>query len=201
MREGSFGKALVPWVWLGTAWCLGAAPPLSAQECHVDLERENRVRFLSDAPREDFQGTTDRIDGFLFLAGGGLAGPLGDGQGGPLARLDTGIGLRNRHMRDNYLDTNQFPFAVFSGGISSLTRADSGEFHVTTRGILGIHGVDREREVECQAETLGQGLRVRCAFQVRLSDHDIPIPKLMFMTINEVMEVELDFFLSPADGG
>ncbi|MBK9304990.1 MAG: YceI family protein [bacterium] len=32
-----------------------------------------------------------------------------------LAALDTGIGLRNRHMRENHLETDRFPQAVFRG--------------------------------------------------------------------------------------
>ena len=40
-----------------------------------------------------------------------------------------------------------------------------------------------------------------CSFQVSLSDHEIPIPKLMFMKIDEIMELDLDFFLSPVEGG
>ena len=58
-----------------------------------------------------------------------------------------------------------------------------------------------DREIECSASPDGDGLRVRCAFTVVLSDHGIPIPKLMFMKIDEIMELEIDFFLSPARGG
>jgi hypothetical protein len=35
---------------------------------------------------------------------------------------------------------------------------------------------------------------------VSLSDHGIPIPKLLFMKIDEVMELELDFYLRAVAG-
>jgi len=193
---------------LGLLAVAGAATagPLAGQEFHVDRNRENRVRFVSDAPLDDFEGVTSRIDGFLFLAGEGLEGDSDLGASEfyfevDLASLDTGIGLRNRHMRDNYLETDTFPFATFSGRLIRLDQAEGGRFQAVTRGMLGIHGLEREREIECTGEASGPGLRVRCAFQVALSDHGIPIPKLMFMKINEVMELDLDFFLSPAPGG
>jgi polyisoprenoid-binding protein YceI len=191
-----------------TAFLLASVVPsgVAGQEYHVDLEKENRVRFISDAPLEDFEGVTSRIDGFLFLSGEGLDGET-DLESSEfffevdLASLDTGIGLRNRHMRDNYLETDEFPFASFAGRVARLEVEDSGLLRVNTRGTFSIHGVERAREIDCSAERIAPSLRVRCAFQVTLSDHEIPIPKLMFMKIDEVMEVDLEFFLLPAGGG
>jgi polyisoprenoid-binding protein YceI len=186
--------------------CLAVPTPLYAQEYQVDLGQENKVRFISDAPLEDFEGVTSRIDGFLFLAGEGLGGETDLGKSEfhfevDLASLDTGMGLRNRHMRDNYLDTDRYPFATFSGKVTNLEPNGQGGFRAITRGSFAVHGIERDQEIECSAMTAGQGLRVQCAFQVLLSDHEIPIPKLMFMKIDEVMELDLDFFLSPASSG
>ncbi|MBT8395916.1 MAG: YceI family protein [Gemmatimonadetes bacterium] len=196
-------------------WVLAAAAglaafghlgPVSAQEYRVDLERENQVRFVSDAPLEDFEGKTTRIDGFLFLAGEGLGGETDLAESEfyfevDLASLDTGIGLRNRHMRNNYLETDEFPYASFSGRVTNLDGGPPGAYRAKMSGMFRVHGIDRNRDIECTAEEVGPSLRVRCAFQVVLSDHEIPVPKLMFMKIDEVMELDLDFFLSPAGGG
>ena len=181
-------------------------PGLEAQEYQVALDRENRVRFVSDAPLEDFEGITHRMDGFLFLAGEGLEGET-DLEASEfyfevdLASLDTGMGLRNRHMRENYLETDDFPFASFRGRVAALQPEAPGRYRALTRGVFTIHGVAREREIQGTAESQAEILRVRCAFQVILSDHDIPIPKLMFMKIDEVMELDLDFYLSPVSAG
>ena len=201
-----------------------------AQEYQVDLTRENQVSFLSDAPLEDFEGVTDRVDGFVFLEGEGLVGGTDLAVSEfffevDLASLDTGLGLRNRHMRENYLETEEYPFASFSGRIQALERTGDGGFSVRAKGELSIHGVNQTREIGCRLARVGLGttgsagqedpgeqgeqgeleeaeeseavsdLRVQCAFPVSLSDHGIPIPKLMFMKIDEVMELELDFYL------
>jgi len=184
----------------------------------VELARENLVSFLSDAPLEDFSGITNRIDGFVSLPAGS-SGSEGDLENSEfylevdLASLDTGLGLRNRHMRENYLDTERYPFASYSGRIRSLQEEADGAFSVQLQGELSIHGVTRNREIACRAVREGRRdvpedvvrevgplagtpeLRVRCAFGVALSDHGIPIPKLMFMKIDELMELELDFYL------
>ena len=197
----------------GAAGLLVACPGLlgigglaAGQEYQVDLDRERRVRFVSDAPLEDFEGVTDRIDGFLLLPGDGLAATeeLGSSEfyfEVDLASLDTGIGLRNRHMRDNYLETERFPFASFSGRVSRIVEDGPARYRAVARGTFAVHGVEQEREITCTGEELGTDLRIRCAFQVTLSDHGIPIPKLMFMKIDEVMQLDLDFFLSPSGLG
>lgn len=170
------------------------------------LERPNRVVFFSDAPLEDFEGVTDRIDGFVFLAGEGLGGETDLAESElyfevDLASIDTGIGLRNRHMRNNYLETDEFPFAAFQGRVGELVRDPAGGFRAVASGTLTIHGVDQEREVSCTVDRDSGELRVRCAFSVMLSDHDIKVPKLMFMKIDEEMRLELDLFLSESSVG
>jgi len=184
----------------------GTSVPALGQEFHVNLDRGNRVRFVSDAPLEDFEGVTSRIDGFLFLSGEGLSGDTDLSKSAfyfevDLASLDTGIGLRNRHMRENYLETDRWPMASFEGGVTALRRGGSGEYRASVQGTLSIHGVEKPRTIECTGALEGEELRVKCAFEVTLSDHEIPIPKLMFMKIDEVMALDLDLILAPVSGG
>jgi polyisoprenoid-binding protein YceI len=183
-----------------------------AQSYLVELARENRVTFISKAPLEDFQGVTHRVDGVVYLEGEGLEGATDLDASRfhfevDLTSLDTGIGLRNRHMRDRFLETDRFPFATFTGRVLSLEAVDSQSFRVVAAGDLSIHGVTRRREIECgvhledDATTQrARDLRVRCLFRVALADHDIPIPRLLFMRISEEVELELDFHLVLAGG-
>lgn len=176
----------------------------AAQEYHVDREAaENRVRFISRASIEDFDGVTDRIDGYVLLDGPTLTAETA-GEGTEiylevdLASLDTGIGLRNRHMRDNYLEVDRFPFATYEGRIERAVPGGGGAFQVTARGTLGIHGVSRERDLECRVVPRGAGYLAHCAFETLLSDHDIEIPKVMFLKLANEIRLEVDFAVVPA---
>jgi polyisoprenoid-binding protein YceI len=191
-------------------WCLAAlALPAAAvpshgaaQEYHVDLDADNVVRFISEATIEDFEGVTDRIDGFIVLGEGGLTPGATEGSDFylevDLGSIDTGIGLRNRHMRDNYLETERFPYATFGGTFAEVSEGDDGWTRVTGRGDMVIHGVSRSMEIPCEVAPSGTGFRARCAFQVLLSDFDIEIPKVMFMKLANEIRLELDFFVAPA---
>jgi polyisoprenoid-binding protein YceI len=169
----------------------------------VDRRAANVVRFTSRAATEEFQGVTERIDGYVLLD----APTLGPGSGSgateihlevDLASLDTGIGLRNRHMRDRYLETAKHPFATFHGRILRSEATPGGPQRVTARGTLDIHGVTRPRDLTCNVEPRGPGYRAVCAFQVLLSDHRIEIPKVMFLKLANEIGLELDFVVTPA---
>jgi hypothetical protein len=173
---------------------------VNALECHVDTSADNTVRFVSDAPIEDFDGVTNRIDGFVVWSGSTLD-TSAQFEGSefyfevPLDALDTGVDLRNSHMRENYLHTDRFPYASFSGHIEGVAHDTSGGIRVVTQGVFSIHGVEKDQDIACLVSANESGYRVQASFPVSLTDHDIEIPSLMFLKINEIVELELDFYL------
>ena len=187
------------------AYGLVAFSPMgvAGQEYHVDRDADNEVRFISQAPIEEVVGVTDRIDGYVLLSGPRLEeGSATEGTQlyleVDLASLDTGLGLRNRHMRNNYLEVKEFPYAIFDATIERVEVASAGVFRVTAQGVLNIHGVEQARELLCDVSARQDGYRARCSFTVLLSDFDIKIPKLMFLKLADEIELELDFALRPA---
>ena len=173
-------------------------------EFHVDLTRSNHVTFKSDAPIEDFEGVTDRIDGYVYWEGAPLSA-RDDFTNSELYLevelngLDTGVGLRNRHMRRNYLETDKHPYATYTATIASAEQSSDGGYRVHTRGTFAVHGVERPMDIPCDLSADENGYRVECVFQVLLGDHNIKIPSLMFMKLSETIQLELDFYVIPAD--
>jgi polyisoprenoid-binding protein YceI len=189
-------------VWVGAIVVAAVPASVGAQEFQVDLEADRLVRFISDAPIEDFDGVTDRIDGYVVLD----AARLEEARGGEgtsfyfeveLASLDTGIGLRNRHMRDDYLEIEDHPYATFEGELARIVPSDDGTYALVAEGRFGVHGVSRPLTVPCTGTPRGDGFGVSCAFQVLLSDHDIEIPQVMFLKLADEIRLELDFSVAP----
>ncbi len=185
------------------AVALGIGPPLLAQELDVDPSAERVVRFISRTQVDEFDGVTDHIDGYVQLNGQPLSTSTG-GEGTELylevdlASIDTGIGLRNRHMRDNYLDVKKYPYAAFKGSIASVRQGANGALQVTASGTFSVHGVSHDRQIDCDVTPAGAGYHAHCSFPVLLSDHDIEIPKVMFLKLANEIRVEVDFNVSPA---
>ena len=178
---------------------------LSGQQAYqVALESDRLVRFTSSTAIDEFEGTTERLDGLVLLNTEELTDRTGGAESEiyfevDLASLDTGIGMRDRQMRNSYLEVDRYPYAAFGGTIEQVVSLPGEMYQVTTQGILGIHGIEQERALTCNLATVNEGYRVNCAFPVFLSDHDIKIPKLMFLKLNNEIRMELNFILEPVE--
>ena len=171
-----------------------------AGEYQVDKDREgNLVKFISDAPMEDFEGVTEKIDGYIFWEGNDLLNKNEMYFEVDLNSLDTGIGLRNRHMRENYLETDKYPFTHFTGKLVKAEQEETGKYNVTAEGTMFIHGVEKPLTVEGTMLATENGYRIQVKFITALSDFNIKIPQLMFFKIDENMKLELDFFVKKVE--
>jgi polyisoprenoid-binding protein YceI len=160
-----------------------------AGEYHVDKTQKNMVKFISDAPIEDFEGITENLlnNSEIYLEV-------------DLNSLDTGIGLRNRHMRDNYLHTDKFPITHYSGKIINSEKIKGDTLKVKTAGKIFIHGIEKPLAVEGIVVSLGnKRFNIQSNFQVKLTDFDIEIPSLMFFKIDETMELLVNFYIKKYD--
>jgi len=164
----------------------------------------SEVVFTSEAPMESFDGRTQQVSGHVSCSPEDLAGTVDLRVVVDLASLDTGIGLRNRHMRENHLETDEFPEAVFSGG--ALVSGDPRELRpgamtrLEVRGIFDLHGVSRELVVPAEITMSADGdLTVEASFEVKLSDHEIKRPKFLVMKLADEQAVTVSLKLTRAE--
>jgi polyisoprenoid-binding protein YceI len=168
-------------------------------EYQVDTKAKNNVKFISDAPVEDFEGVTSKIDGYLVHDGEEVSAGSELYFEVDLRTLDTGIGLRNRHMREDYLHTDKYPYAKYSGNVSKAWKSGKGT-EVMVSGNMDIHGKKKALDVRGVITPVSNGIRIKTSFEVKLTDHNIEVPQLMFVKISEVMKLELDFHLKRVKG-
>jgi polyisoprenoid-binding protein YceI len=157
---------------------------------------DSEVVFTSKAPMESFDGRTDQVQGHIAIDPGDLSSPLDLRIAVDLASLDTGIGMRNTHMRERHLETDQYPEAVFTAGeirTMSLPELTVGEPVVLlVSGQFDLHGVTRPLEIPANVNLAADGtLTVACEFQVKLSDHDIDRPKFLVMKLADEQQVKV----------
>ncbi|MBW3468161.1 YceI family protein [Arthrospiribacter ruber] len=151
------------------------------------LTEDGSVVFLSKAPMNEFEGKSNKLQGLVDLNKNLLDFYI------DLNTLKTGIGLRDRHMRENYLETNKFPYAEFTGKIAEGPELKQGESrNVTAKGKFKIHGVEREIEVPGKIRKLNDSfLELEAEFKVLLGDYKIDIPKVMFYELSEEQTVTI----------
>ncbi len=162
-----------------------------SSRCQVFTTEAGQVQFLSKAPLNEFTGKSSNLNGLVDLDKNLLDFYV------DLNTLNTGIGLRDRHMRENYLETKKYPYAEFTGKINAISPLESGQSKsVTARGKFKIHGVEKEIEVPGKLTALSDSeLQLDASFKVLLGDYKIDIPKVVFYELAEEQEVTIKAIL------
>jgi len=156
----------------------------------------NQISFVSKAPLETVEGKTDRVTGSVAVDPADLAAGCHVEVRVDLASLDTGIGKRNQHMRENHLETDRFPEAVFLA--DSLSEAPAAlapdtPAAFTLIGDFSLHGVTKQIAVPVTVvlSADGRALAVSAAFAVKLADYSIARPQFLVMKLDELQRVNV----------
>lgn len=174
------------------ALALPAAAVESTWEVATGHE-ETQVTFRSKATLESFEGTTNELSGRAQLDPTDLSTLRGEFEL-DLASLDTGIGLRNRHMRENVLHTDDHPVATLTIESSEGGLLVAGKpVEARVGGTLELHGVARPFEEVVRITLRGPDeLRFSCAFDVALGDFGIERPKMLMLKVAEIVQLQVE---------
>jgi polyisoprenoid-binding protein YceI len=186
--------------WLGSLLIAGAvgsggAGASSAAVFTIQSKSEGtRVVFTSKAPMESFEGSTGAVSGRVDLDHLQLADSIGVEVLVDVETLDTGINLRNQHMRKNHLHTDRFPRAVFRGATlvgGHPARLEPGRPEtIQVAGEFELHGVKKRLSVPVEVLlTAEKRLQITTTFEVWLVEYGIPRPKMLFMKLDEKQTV------------
>lgn len=147
-----------------------------------------------------FEAKTRALAGTLVLAAARPAAFSGE-LAVDLRTLDTGIALRDRHMRDEYLEVGKgagFETAVLSEVRLADADADTVQGRTGFTARLALHG--EKRTVQGRADIRRQGAlaRVDATFPVKLADFAIARPQYLGIGVKDEVEVKVSFAATPA---
>lgn len=149
---------------------------------------KSSVRFVSDAPMERIEASTTQTDGILDVKERSFAIQV------PIRTFEGfNSPLQREHFNENYLEVDLFPLATFTGRM--IEAADLGKFatyKVRAKGNLTVHGVERERIIECLVVVNAEGIRVTTAFDIVLAEHDIRVPRVVQQKVSPRTQVSID---------
>ena len=117
-----------------------------------------------------------------------------------LRTLDTGIDLRNEHLRNSYLEVAKgdgFEKAVFSD--ISLGEVDPETFQGQTSftGTFLLHGVKRTITGRAEIHRSPTSVRVEANFPVTLADYGIAKPQYLGIGVKNQVQVKVAFAARP----
>jgi polyisoprenoid-binding protein YceI len=104
-----------------------------------------------------------------------------------LDSLDTGINMRNEHMKKRYLETDKFPEAKLA--ITELvlpanySAPDFSADKLPFKGTLSLHGVDKPVTGTAKASRSGDDLSIEAHFSLVIEDYAIKLPTFAGITM------------------
>jgi len=88
--------------------------------------------------------------------------------------------LQKEHFNENYLESDKFPTASFTGHIieeDDFTK--DGTYNIRAKGRFTVHGVEQERILQGDLTVKNGVIKLDCIFTVFLAEHDIKIPRIV----------------------
>ncbi len=185
------------------AFCLVSLAGAVSAETYVvtgSASSGDTVKFESEAKLEFIEGATTDISGSIYFDPARTADSIVGRLQVDLRTLNTGIEMRDEHMRTRHLHTDQYPYAYFE--LTAVTGlpdklAAGAVCSSSAEGYFYIHGVKRKitSALEIVDNSSGEvkSLGVHASFALTLDDWKIPRPKALFLKLAETIDVDVRF--------
>ena len=159
--------------------------------CQTYKGKNGKVKFFSEAPLENIEAVSNEANSVFKATTGEVAVLI------PIRSFVFDKTLMRDHFNETYMESNKYPEATFvgklEGGIPENVAEDK---VVTVSGKLNLHGIIQEQNIQVILKTDANGfLNVTGKFRIRLIDHKIKIPRIVFKNIAETVEVSFELKL------
>jgi polyisoprenoid-binding protein YceI len=148
--------------------------------------------FFSSTPVEDITAVNKSAQSILNTANSEIVIQMA------MKQFDFPNKLMQEHFNENYIESEKYPKAMFKGKINEVIDfTKPGVYDVSATGDFTIHGVKKARTLKGKL-TVSQGsISIISDFDVDLTDHDIKVPKIVFMKIAQTVRVKNSIILTP----
>lgn len=149
---------------------------------------EGVITFYSKAPLENISAENTKAASIINTQNNELAVRV------PINKFEFPNKLMQEHFNENYMESDKYPMATFKGKINEQVPWEKpGTYPVSATGILTVHGVEDARTIKGVLDIRKQGFVLVSEFNVKLEDHNIDIPKIVFNKIAEEIAVKAKF--------
>ncbi|MDW7692242.1 YceI family protein [Flammeovirgaceae bacterium SG7u.111] len=146
----------------------------------------SEVSFFSSAPMEDIAAMNKATSGIIDFETKKFVMAV------PIKDFEFDKSLMQEHFNENYMESDKYPKGVLKGSFTGdVDLGKDGEYKLEAMGELDIHGKTMERTIPVTLTVKDGKATIYSEFTVKLEDHKIKIPKVVFMNIAEEIEVKI----------
>ena len=171
----------------------GAAAPAGAADAYKVSSGEVTV-MCPLTVGGSFEAKTKSLSGDVVTADqpGAVRGALKV----ELQTLETGIGIRDRHMKNNYLEVEKGP--AFATALLEDIRIEKMEGKTVFTGMLSLHGQKKKVSGAAELQQKDGKIRVQAQFPVKVSEFEIPAPTYLGVGVRDEIQIKVSMMAVPS---
>jgi hypothetical protein len=167
---------------------IGINAAVAQAESNIYTIKKNLISFHSNTKTELIKASSSQLKGAIDAGKRTFAFSVAvktfDGFNSP---------LQKEHFNENYLESDRFATASFSGHIIEEDDfTTDGIYNIRAKGKFIIHGVEQERILQGDLIVKNGVIKLNCIFTVLLAEHDIKIPRI----VHEKLASEIKIMVS-----
>lgn len=153
--------------------------------------KDGHISFFSHSIVEDITATNDQVLSVLDTKTGKIAIQL------LMRSFMFEKALMREHFNENYVESDVYPKAKFSGTILHFKTLDELPTEIEIGGKLSIHGVEQEVSTMANIQTEPDEIVLSGNFEVKVADYNIKIPALVRNNISKTIRISFELYHKP----
>ncbi len=159
---------------------------------HLYSTGNGETSFFSETPVENITAVNKLGQAILNTSNNELLVQMN------MKQFDFPNKLMQEHFNENYIESAKYPKAIFKGKINEkIDFTKPGTYDVSATGDFTLHGVTKSRTLNGKVTVAPNAINILTDFDVALTDHNIEVPKVVFMKIAQTIQVKNKYNLAP----
>lgn len=153
------------------------------------ITKNGHIWFHSEAPLETIEAHNKQVNAALDIKTGDFVFKI------LMKSFIFEKALMQEHFNENYVESDKYPNATFSGKVTNLDAIDfskEGSYEATIEGQLTIHNVTNNVTANGAFQVKPDMIHGISKFNVAIDDYSISIPGAVAGKIAEVVEVNVN---------
>lgn len=168
------------------------AMQFSGQAQDIRISKNASISFYSSTIVEDIEGKSTTASSVIDLKSREIIFRVSN------TSFQFKKKLMQEHFNENYMESEKYPLSEFRGKIIDNTDlSQDGTYTATVQGNLNIHGVSKIHQTKVSFIVAQGVITAKTVFKVKIADHKIKIPALVFNNIAEFVDVRVSGVYQP----
>jgi polyisoprenoid-binding protein YceI len=165
---------------------------ISVHAQNIFISKNASISFFASTPAEDVEAKSDKATSVIDIKTRNIIFKVNN------TSFEFPKRLMQEHFNENYMESDKYPVSTFKGKISdNVDLSKDGTYNVTVDGTLDIHGVVKNYQTKAILVVNKGVINAKTLFKVKVADHQIKIPTLVFAKIAQVVEVRISAVYQP----